>query len=130
MHVQGGTQVSTKIKVYSGDTLDSAGGRKHMKALVKAVRENNALSRGRKRANREGDYAHQKRWQDWIALTCPNVPRDEYAGEGGRVKRLTLLAAAGDEPSARSLALVGKRKSAKKAEKSEANAGKSVKIGK
>lgn len=107
--------MSTEIKVYTGDTLDSTGGRKHMKALVKAVRENNALSRGRTKANRTGDYAHQKRWQEWIALTCPNVPRDEYAGEGGRAKRLALLAAAGDEPSTRALERAGKPRKARKA---------------
>jgi len=107
--------VATEIKVYTGDTLDSAGGRKHMKALVKAVRENNALSRGRVKANRTGAYAHQKRWQEWIALTCPNVPRDEYAGVGGRAKRLALLATAGDEPSKRALERAGKAPKAPKA---------------
>lgn len=129
MHVHGDTHVATEIKVYTGDTLDNAAGRKHMKALVKAVRENNALSRGRVKANRTGAYAHQKRWQEWIALTCPNVPRDEYAGEGGRAKRLALLAAAGDEPSKRALERAGKAPKAPKASKRKAAESGVVAIG-
>lgn len=121
--------MATEIKVYTGDTLDCKAGKAHMRRLVKAVRENNALSRGRTKANRTGEYAHQKRWQDWIALTCPEVPREEYAGEGGRAKRMALLAEAGDEPSQRAMARAGKpRKARAKAEPKAPKSG-SIAIG-
>lgn len=95
--------MATEISIYTGDTLDCAAGRKHMKALVKAVRENDALSRGMKRENARA--AGKGNWSYWLRQTCPNVPRDEYAGEGGRVKRLHLLAAAGDEESKKALGM-------------------------
>lgn len=95
--------MATKIDIYEGTTLDCADGRKHMKALVKAVRANDALSRGMRKA--KAREAGKGNWSFWIGLTCPNVPRDEYAGEGGRVKRMALLAAAGDEQSAKALSL-------------------------
>lgn len=107
--------MATEIQVFTGDTLDSAGGRKHMKALVKAVREANALSRGMRKAKAREEG--KGNWTFWIGTTCPNVPREEYAGEGGRAKRLALLAAAGDEQSAKALALREAREAGEEAPK-------------
>lgn len=92
-----------KIPVYEGTTLDSADGRKHVKALVKIVRKHDLLSRGMRKASAR--KAGKGNWSFWLGETCPNVPREEYAGEGGRVKRMALLAAAGDEQSAKALTL-------------------------
>ena len=91
------------LDVYEGATLDCAAGRKHVKALVKAVRENDLLSRGMRRESAR--KAGKGNWSFWLGKTCPNVPRDEYAGEGGRVKRMALLAAAGDENSSKALSM-------------------------
>lgn len=117
------------IKVFEGDTLASAEGRAHMKRLVKVVRENDALSRGRKRANRTGAHEGQRNWSQWIAATCPNVPRDEYAGEGGRMKRLALLAAAGDEPAKRQMARYAQPKAGKRAKAAKQPKQKTITIG-
>ena len=111
-----------KIPVYTGDTLDCADGRKHVKALVKVVRKHELLSRGMKRENAR--KAGKGNWSYWLGQTCPNVPRDEYAGEGGRVKRMTLLAAAGDEQSQKALALREAREAGEAAPARKARGGK------
>lgn len=109
-----------KIPVYEGTTLDNADGRKHVKALVKVVRKHDLLSRGMKRENAR--KAGKGNWSYWLGKTCPNVPREEYAGEGGRVKRMALLAAAGDENSAKALNMREAREDAPKPRKARKGA--------